>query len=168
MAGVQTRKEEEKKRESHKQTIHKVPPSDDLTLLHLSAWKRNLKLMNTKACNPDSVCPPDSRQLFHDEVVARRKPENTKKHCQYEQVGSIRSSSDVIFKDALHRCRCVVKLPSRLVATCASAVCKSSLSTVKGIFMRVSACGCCECTPRSSSCGDSGCFCADWIFLPVT
>lgn len=37
MAGVQTRKEEEKKRESHKQTIHKVPLSDDLTLLYLSA-----------------------------------------------------------------------------------------------------------------------------------
>lgn len=32
MAGVQARKEEEKKRESHKQTIHKVPARCDLHL----------------------------------------------------------------------------------------------------------------------------------------
>lgn len=32
MAGVQARKEEEKKRESHKQTIHKVPVCSDLLL----------------------------------------------------------------------------------------------------------------------------------------
>lgn len=38
MAGVQARKEEEKKRESHKQTIHKVPVQCDLHLLYLSAW----------------------------------------------------------------------------------------------------------------------------------
>lgn len=42
MAGVQARKEEEKKRESHKQTIHKVPVSSDLFLLSLSAWVSSL------------------------------------------------------------------------------------------------------------------------------
>lgn len=38
MAGVQARKEEEKKRESHKQTIHKVPLWSDLLLLSSSDW----------------------------------------------------------------------------------------------------------------------------------
>lgn len=36
MAGVQARKEEEKKKESHKQTIHKVPVWQDSLLLSLA------------------------------------------------------------------------------------------------------------------------------------
>ena len=38
MAGVQARKEEEKKKESYKQTIHKVPLGSALLWLSLSAW----------------------------------------------------------------------------------------------------------------------------------
>lgn len=50
MAGVQARKEEEKKRESHKQTIHKVPLRADLLLLSLSVWIKSLiiKQVNMK------------------------------------------------------------------------------------------------------------------------
>lgn len=57
MAGVQARKEEEKKRESHKQTIHKVPLWAALLLLSLSAWIYNLNVlqMNVKACISDGV-----------------------------------------------------------------------------------------------------------------
>lgn len=76
--------------------------------------------MNTKACIPDSVCPPDSRLLFAEEVVARIKLERLCFHrCQYEQVHSILSSY-------VH---CTVKPPSRLIATCVS-VCVCNLQVI--------------------------------------
>lgn len=121
MAGVQTRKEDEKKRESHKQTLHKVPLSADLSLEHLSAWKWNVKLMNMKAILPDSVCPSD----FYHELVARTHLESTKNVCIFqEQVGS---SLVVVFRDALHHRHRMVTLPSGLIGTRAAAICKSSL-----------------------------------------
>ena len=48
MASVHARKEEEKKRENHKQTIHKVPLCSDLFLLSLSAGILSLNLQKIR------------------------------------------------------------------------------------------------------------------------
>lgn len=88
MAGVQTRKEDEKKRESHKQTLHKVPLSADLTLSYLSARKWIVMLMNMKASLPDSVSPSD----FYHELVARIHLDNTKNICTFAAASRSRLS----------------------------------------------------------------------------
>lgn len=160
MAGVQTRKEEEKKRESQKQTIHKVPLSDDLTLLYLSACKWNLKLMNTEACIPDSVwtprlptalswggCCTDKTGTFLSSSYVQRCPASPSLH------------SETAIQTDSYMCVCVCVCNLQVIS-----VNSERCILVHGQFLFTSCVSMhvafCECALRSSSCGDSGCSCA--------